>query len=201
MNVTGKKVLKRIKVKAMIGLLKIKHFEITWNHSLILAKATNFIIKASMNAFIPRCILIMLYKNTCVKYVKSITVVNQGVWSHTRVKFKKIPSKKICCYKKSEDQKAAVITLTTIRMNNLGNNTAKECDLIGERQKANTLYISKLIRVVHFLARNNLPVKSQYPKMINFLSYELEEPIIKQYLDNCPSNTSYTSHKKLVIAL
>ena len=30
---------------------------------------------------------------------------------------------------------------------------------------------------------------------LNFLSYELEEPIIKQYLDNCPSNTSYISHK------
>ena len=52
--------------------------------------------------------------------------------------------------------------------NNLGNSTAKEGDLSRERRKANTLYISKLIRVVHFLARNNLPVKSLYPKMINF---------------------------------
>ena len=32
--------------------------------------------------------------------------------------------------------------------------------------------------------------------MINFLSYELEEPIIKQYLDNGPRNASYTSHDK-----
>ena len=79
--------------------------------------------------------------------------------------------------------------------NNLGNNTAKESDLSGERQKANNLYIIKLIRVVHFLAWNNLPVKSLYPKMINFLSYELEEPIIKQYLDNGPRNASYTSHE------
>ena len=101
---------------------------------------------------------------------------NRGAWSHTRVKFKKNPGKRICCHKKSTDHKAAVIILTTIRMdNNLGNNTAKESDLSGERQKANTLYISKLIRVVHFLAWNNLPVKSLYPKMINFLSYELEE--------------------------
>ena len=30
--------------------------------------------------------------------------------------------------------------------------------------------------------------------MINFLFSELEEPIIKQYLDNYPGNTSYTSH-------
>ena len=56
--------------------------------------------------------------------------------------------------------------------NNLGNNTAKESDLSGERRKANTLYITKLIRVVLFLAQNNLPVKSLYPKMINLLSHE-----------------------------
>ena len=31
--------------------------------------------------------------------------------------------------------------------------------------------------------------------MINFLSYEVEEPIIKQYLDNCPSSALYTSRK------
>ena len=78
---------------------------------------------------------------------------NRGAWSHTGIKFKKNLGNRICCHKKSKDHKAAVITLTTIRMdNNLGNNTAKESDLSGERQKANTLYISKLIRVVHFLA-------------------------------------------------
>ena len=27
------------------------------------------------------------------------------------------------------------------------------------------------------------------------MSYKLEELIIKQYLDNCPSNASYTSHE------
>ena len=66
---------------------------------------------------------------------------------------KKKPGKRICHHKKSKDLKAAVITLTTITMdNNLGNSTVKESDLRGERWKANTLYISKLIRVVHFLA-------------------------------------------------
>ena len=109
--------------------------------------------------------------------------------------FLKNPSKRICCHERPRDHKTAVITLTTIRMDNLGNNTAKESDLSGERQKANTLHIHKLIRVVHFFARNNLPVKSLYPKMINFLSYELEEPIIKQYPDNCPSNALNTSHE------
>ena len=27
------------------------------------------------------------------------------------------------------------------------------------------------------------------------LSYEVEKPIIKQYLDTCPSNASYTTHE------
>ena len=57
------------------------------------------------------------------------------------------------------------------------------------------MYVGKLIRIIHLLARNNLSVKSLYPKMIEFLSEELEEPIIKQYLDYCPKNATYTSHE------
>ena len=121
---------------------------------------------------------------------------NQGVWSHAGVKSLKKCDKRIHSHEQSKDHRAAVITLTTMRMdNNLENNTAKQSDLSGERQKANTSYISKLIRVVHFLAQNNLPVKSLYNKMINFLSCELEEQIIKQYLDNCLSNALYSSHE------
>ena len=124
------------------------------------------------------------------------SVGSRDAWSHTGIKFKKKTGKRICHHEKSNDHKAAVITVPTVRMdNNLGNNTAKESDLSGERQKANSLYISKLIRVVDFLAQNNLPVKSLYPKRINFLSYELGEPIIEQYLDNCPSSTLYASHE------
>ena len=40
-----------------------------------------------------------------------------------------------------------------------------------------------------------IPVKILYHKIINFLSNELEEPIIKQYLDNYPSKALYTSHE------
>ena len=35
-----------------------------------------------------------------------------------------------------------------------------------EKQQTNELYVTKLIKIVHFLARNNLPVKEMYPKMI-----------------------------------
>ena len=76
MNVTVKKILKRMKVQMMIGLLKIKHLEITWCRSLILAKTIVFMIRASKNNFKPSCTLIMLYKDKCVKYVKCITVVS-----------------------------------------------------------------------------------------------------------------------------
>ena len=62
-----------------------------------------------------------------------------------------------------------------------------------EKNKVNELYVKKLIRIVHFLACNNLPVKELYPKMITFLSDEINEPVIKQYLETCPKNTAYDS--------
>ena len=62
-----------------------------------------------------------------------------------------------------------------------------------EESKANELYIEKMIKIVHFLARNNLPVKELHPKMIRFLSDEINEPMVKQYLETCPKNAAYDS--------
>ena len=82
--------------------------------------------------------------------------------------------------------------LTNLRIEEaMGERKDKEAN----RREANNLYIGKLVRVVHFLARNDLPVKQLYPKMIDFLSTELEEPILKQYFENCPKNATYTSHE------
>ena len=53
------------------------------------------------------------------------------------------------------------------------------------------LYIRKLIKVVHFLAANNLPVKELYPKLDIFLAHDIEEPVVKQYLDTCKKNATY----------
>ena len=71
--------------------------------------------------------------------------------------------------------------------------------------EASNLNIGKLIRIVHFIARNNLPVKSLYQsnlpvkslyqKFIEFLSNQLEEPIIKQCLENCSKNATNTSQE------
>ena len=38
-------------------------------------------------------------------------------------------------------------------------------------------------------------MKNLYQKFIEFLSNELEEPIIKQYLENCSKNATYKSHE------
>ena len=60
-----------------------------------------------------------------------------------------------------------------------------------ERDHTNELYIGKLAQIVHFLSRNNLTVKQLYLKFVEFLSSELQEPIIKQYLDTCKKCNLY----------
>ena len=64
-----------------------------------------------------------------------------------------------------------------------------------ERAHANELYTGKLVQIVHFFSSNNLVVKCLYPKFVEFLSSELQEPIIKQYLDTCAKNATYISHE------
>ena len=53
------------------------------------------------------------------------------------------------------------------------------------------MFISKLIKLTHFLARNNLSVKELYPKIVEFLSEEMEEPVVKHYLDSAAKNVIY----------
>ena len=44
------------------------------------------------------------------------------------------------------------------------------------------------------MGKHNLPIKELYPSLLHFLAFDLEEPIIKQYLGNCPKNATYNSH-------
>ena len=62
-----------------------------------------------------------------------------------------------------------------------------------EKQQTNELYVTKLIKIVNFLARNNLPVKEMYPKMIRFLSDKMEEPVLRQYLESSAKNAAHES--------
>ena len=116
---------------------------------------------------------------------------NRGAWSHNAVVFKDNPGKKLRHHDGSDSHKEAFIAVTNMRIREAFGKADQQTKT--EKSQANELYIEKLLRTVHFLARNNLPVKELYPKMINFLSNELNEPIIKQYLDTCPKNAAYDS--------
>ena len=118
---------------------------------------------------------------------------NHGAWSHKPVTFHDNAGKKLRCHNYTESHKQAILGLANLHIEDNIGSQAKEKSQ--ERHEANNLYIGKLIRIVHFFARKNLPVKSLYQKFIEFLSNELEGPIIKQYLENCSKNATYKSHK------
>ena len=62
------------------------------------------------------------------------------------------------------------------------------------RRKQISLFVSKLIKIVHFLWKHNLPINELYPALLHFLAFDLEEPIAKQYLENCSKNATYDGH-------
>ena len=55
--------------------------------------------------------------------------------------------------------------------------------------------MTKIIRIVHFLARYNLAIKELYKPLMNFVTFELKEPVTKQYLENCAKNATFDSHE------
>ena len=126
------------------------------------------------------------FMSICAKFVRYIMVVkcptnlNYGAWSHTPVTFHDNADKKLECHNSTESHKQAILGLVNLHIEDTIGSWAKEKSQ--ERHEANNLYIGKLICIVHFLPRNILPVKSLYQKFIEFLSNELEEPIIKQHL-------------------
>ena len=117
---------------------------------------------------------------------------NRGAWPHVGVIFNDNARKKLRRHDKSQPHLRAVNAMTNLRIEDMLGSKDNDTE---SRNEANQLYVGKLVRVVHFLARNSLPVKSLYTKMIDFLANELKEPIIKQYLQNCPKNATYKSHE------
>ena len=55
------------------------------------------------------------------------------------------------------------------------------------------MYVSKLINIVPFWGKHNVPIKELYPPLLHFLAFDLEHPITK-YLKNCPKNATHDSH-------
>lgn len=62
-----------------------------------------------------------------------------------------------------------------------------------ERQQATKLYVTKLVNIIYFLARNKLVVEEMYPQMILFLMNEMEVPILRQYLESLAKSATYES--------
>ena len=58
----------------------------------------------------------------------------------------------------------------------------KSMDQQIKKNKTNELHVEKLVRIVNFLAHNSVPVKELYPKIIKFLSGEINEPVINNIL-------------------
>ena len=133
-----------------------------------------------------------MYKICEVSYGDTPTDIHgsRGTWSHKGVAFKDNPGKKLRRHQKSADHKKAILAKTNLSVKDSLQVIQNE-----DRSHANELYIGKLVQIVQFLARNNLSVKSLYPKFVDLLANELQEPIIKQYLDTCRKNATYSSHE------
>ena len=115
---------------------------------------------------------------------------SRGAWSHKGVVFKENPGKKLRRHGKSNSHKKAILAEANLTIEESIASKNNE-----ERAHANELFVGKLVQIVHFLSRNNLALKRLYPKFVEFLSSELQEPIIKQYLDTCAKNATYISHE------
>ena len=115
---------------------------------------------------------------------------SRRTWSHKDVVFKENPGKKLRQHGKSKSHKKAIFAKANLTIEKSIASKNNE-----DQVHANELYISKLVHIVHFLSRNNVAVKRLYPKLVEFLSSELQERIIKQYLDICAKNATYISHE------
>ena len=113
---------------------------------------------------------------------------SKGAWSHEGVLFKDYPGKNLRRHERSDDRKDVIRAKTNMKIEESISAFRTE-----DRSNANELYITKLIQIGHFLDRNNLPVKFMFLKFINFLADEMQEPIIKQSLESCNKNATYTS--------
>ena len=102
---------------------------------------------------------------------------------------KNIPGRRFRRHAESSEHKEAEVMLNNTRVEAGFSNADRQSRY--DKSLSNELYISKLINITHFLARNNLSVKELYPKMVAFLSNELEEPVIKQYLESAAKNATY----------
>ena len=115
----------------------------------------------------------------------------KGAWSHNTVFLKDNPKRRLQRHEKPPTGLKAIL----IRTNACMKEALSSAELLSrqEKQQTNEFYVAKLIKIVHFLARNNLPDKKMYPEMMRFLSDEIEEPIVRRYLESSAKNATYKS--------
>ena len=116
----------------------------------------------------------------------------RGAWSPKGVVFKDNPGKNLRRHANSKPHKDAIESLTHLRIEDT---LSRSEDSRRKKESANELYVAKLLRIIHFLARRNLVIKELYKPLVNFIAFELEEPVTKQYPENCAKNTTYDSHE------
>ena len=112
----------------------------------------------------------------CVKY-------GRGAWSHVAVLIKENPKKHFSRHEKLSAHVKAVLMKTNAHIKDALSKSNKKTT--EEKKRLNKLYTGKLIKAVHFLVANNLPVKELYRKLLSFLADDTEEPVVKQHLDTC----------------
>ena len=107
----------------------------------------------------------------------------RGAWSHVAVLLNENPKKHFSRHEKLSPHVKAVLMKTNARIKDALSKSNKKTT--EEKKRLNKLYIGKLIKAVHFLVANNLPVKELYQKLLSFLADDTEEPVVKQHLDTC----------------
>ena len=115
----------------------------------------------------------------------------RGTWFHIAILFKENPKKCLSRHEKPSAHINAVLMKTNAHIEDALSKSEKKTTQ--EKKRSNELYIGKLTKSVHFLAANHLPVKELYPKLVSFLADDIEELVLKQYLDTWKKNMTYQS--------
>ena len=89
----------------------------------------------------------------------------RGAWSHNAVVFHGNAGKKLQCHAKSKPHTNAILVITSTRIDEALSGPSGI-----QKENINKMHASKLIKIVHFLGKHNLPIKELYPALLYFLA-------------------------------
>ena len=108
-------------------------------------------------------------------------------WSHNTVIFHGNVGKMLRRHANSKPRSDVILAITSTRIDEVLSGA------IGFQEKTK-MFVPKLIQIVYFLGKHSLSIEELYQPFLRFLAFDLEEPILKQYLKNCLKNATYDSH-------